>query len=103
MRRTRAGQFRIEQANSLSRLTDLAAADELNESVVSPDEILSYLPALDLDDDDVRRISNGIDIQCQLRLENLEPVRLRNGSRLVAVGVYDDGKRAVHPKVVLLS
>jgi len=102
LRRTCAGHFKMEQANSLSRLRDLAAAHSLNEAVISPDQILSYLPALNLGDDEVRRISNGIDVQCEPKFENQEHVRLRDESgRLIAVGVYDERKCAVHPKVVL--
>ena len=104
LRRTRAGYFKMEQANTLSRLTDLAGVHSLNDAVIRPDNILAHLPALNLSDDQVRRISNGIEIQCESKFENQEHVRLRDGSgRLVAVGVYDEGKRAVHPKVVLAS
>jgi tRNA pseudouridine55 synthase len=104
LRRTRAGHFTMEQANTLLRLTDLAGAHSLNDAVICPDEILAHLPALNLSDDQVRRISNGIDVQCESKFENQEHVRLRDGSdRLVAVGVYDEGKRTIHPKVVLAN
>ena len=104
LRRTRAGHFKMEQANTLSRLTDLAGAHSLNDVAIRTDEILAHLPALNLSDDQVRRISNGIDVQCESKFENQEPVRLRDGSdRLVAVGVYDEGKRTIHPKVVLAN
>ena len=104
LRRTRAGHFEMEQATTLSRLTDLAGAHSLNEAAIRPDEILAHLPALNLSDDQVRRISNGIDVQCESKFENQEHVRLRDGSdRLVAVGVYDEGKRTIHPKVVLAN
>src|SRR5215471_15508285 len=39
LRRSRAGQFRMEQAHTLARLTDLAAARAINEAIISPDEI----------------------------------------------------------------
>ena len=55
---------------------------------------------LNLSDDEVRRVANGIDVQCESKFENHEHVRLRDGGRLLAVGVYDESKRAVHPKVV---
>jgi len=104
LRRTRAGHFKMEQANTLSRLTDLASARGIHEAIISPDETLAYLQALNVSDDQVRRISNGIDLECESKFENQEHVRLRDGSgRLIAVGVYDENKRAVHPKVVLAS
>src|SRR5215831_10807470 len=104
LRRTRAGHFKMEQANTLLHLTDLAGLHSLNDEVICPDKILGHLPALNLSDDQVRHISNGNDVQCESKFENQEHVRLRDGSgRLVAVGVYDENKRAVHPKVVLSS
>jgi tRNA pseudouridine55 synthase len=102
LRRTRAGSFKMEQANTLSRLTDLAGTHSINEAIISPDAILAHFPALDLSDDEVRRILNGIDLQCQSKFANQQHVRLRDeGGRLIAVGLYDGNKSTVHPKVVL--
>jgi len=102
LRRTRAGDFGVAQANTITRLTELADADAIDEVIISPDAILAHFPALDLNDDEVRRVLSGIDVQCHSTLENEQCVRLRSqAGELIAVGVYDAARKMVHPRVVL--
>jgi tRNA pseudouridine55 synthase len=102
LRRTRAGNFKIEDASTLERLTKLAETNSLTDVIVSPDDMLAHFPAMQLSDDEVRRVLNGIDIQCGSNFENQQHVRLHDeGGRLITVGLYDGAKCTVHPKIVL--
>jgi len=102
LRRTRVGHFRIEAGLTLERLAELNGSIE--SEMVSPDDALSHLPAIDLSDEQARAGIHGID----LRLEsdrawlNNQPVRMRNrAGRLIAVGIYDQDEKLVHPAVVI--
>jgi tRNA pseudouridine55 synthase len=102
LRRTRAGNFKMQESSTLERLMKLAEASSLNDVIVFPDDMLDHFPALNLSDDDVRRVLSGIDIQCSTTFANQQHVRLRHeDGGLVAVGVYDETKGTVHPRVVL--
>jgi tRNA pseudouridine55 synthase len=102
LRRTRAGSFKMEDASTLERLTELAETNSFNEVIVSLDEILAHFPPMHLSDDETRRVLNGVDIQCESKFKNQQHIRLRDeADGLIAVGVYDENRSTVHPKVVL--
>ena len=103
LRRTRAGVFKIEDGNTLEQLSDLAESGLLEKLFISPDATLAHLPALDLSADDVRRVMNGMDLQVEPTLwPDRQAVRLRGTSgNLMAVGIYDETQKLVHPQVVL--
>jgi tRNA pseudouridine55 synthase len=105
LRRTRAGAFKIGDANTLEQLGELAESGLLEKSLISPDATLAHLPALDLSADDVRRVTSGLDLQVEQTVwPNRQPVRLRGSSgNLMAVGIYDEALKLVHPQVVLAS
>jgi tRNA pseudouridine55 synthase len=104
LRRTRAGEFKIEEAITLERLAELAEADEVNDVMISMDEIVGHLPAIIVNESDVRRVMNGVDIEIESDPRDRQSIRLRNVSgELIAVGVYDASRRIIHPQVVLGS
>jgi len=105
LRRTRAGRFKIADAITLEQLSELAESSSLSQAFVSPDDILAHLPMLDLSADDVRRVMNGLDIQLERTTwPTGRLVRLRSGfGELVAVGIYDETLKLIHPNVVLAS
>ncbi len=104
LRRTRAGRFEIADANTLDRLSELAKSDLIERDLISPDNVLSHLPVVQLNADDVTRALHGIDLQ----MENSEwprgqLVRMSFGSELIAVGTYAPSRNIVHPTVVIAS
>jgi tRNA pseudouridine55 synthase len=105
LRRTRAGPFTIDDASTLEQLSDLAESGLLEKLFISPDATLAHLPALELKADDVRRVMNGLDLQVEQTVwSNGQAVRLRGSSgNLMAVGIYDETQKLVHPQVVLAS
>jgi tRNA pseudouridine55 synthase len=102
LRRTRAGRFSIENAITLDRLAELAEANEVDDAMISMDETVGHLPVVELNDNDVRRVLNGIKVEVDSDHRNQVHVRLRDASgELIALGVYDSEMKMVHPRVVL--
>lgn len=108
LRRTRAGQFKIEDAITLERLNELAQSESLEQMLISPDAALSSLPVLQLGVHTARTVDQGIDLQIEeangSQWPNGQPVRLRNeNGQLIAVGIYDQDRNTVHPQVVIVN
>jgi tRNA U55 pseudouridine synthase TruB len=102
----RAGQFKIADALTLDRLSEAARSGSLYQVLISPDAALAHLPVIELTPDDARRVGQGIDLQIEEAnaspWSNGQAVRLRNpDGRLIAVGIYDQERKTVHPQVVI--
>ena len=108
LRRTRAGQFRIDGAITLDRLKELTESASIAAALISSDAALSHLPAVNLNADEVARALNGVAQQIQDVESEAWPdrqvVRMRNtDGDLVAVGTYDQAQQRLHPGVVIAS
>ncbi len=108
LRRTRAGSFVIEDAVTLEQLADLSESKLMDSKLISPDAVLSHLPAIELTADDVTRTIHGIDMtvdnQTAMNWQDGVMVRMQGaGNQLIAVGSYDESRRVVHPKVVIAA
>ena len=108
LRRTRAGQFKIADALTLDRLSEAARSGSLDHVLISPDAALAHLPVTELTPDDARRVGQGIDLKIEeanaLPWLDGQTLRLRDADgRLIAVGIYDETKRTVHPQVVIMN
>jgi tRNA pseudouridine55 synthase len=104
LRRTRAGRFTLAQAQELESLGQ--PSTPLDSILISPDAALAHLPAIYLQGGDVERTLHGIDLLIEDAASvgwlHEQAVRLRDGSGdLVAVGIFDEGRKAVHPSVVI--
>ena len=108
LRRTRAGRFMIADALTLERLSELADSAKIDSALISPDAAMAHLPAVSVSADDLSRTLHGID----LRIEDAETsdwsdgqaVRMRDADGdLVAVGFYDEGRKTLHPGVVITN
>lgn len=106
LRRTRAGQFKIEDAISLSELEREAEAGKGSRLLVSPDAALSHLPFVRLSAEESRQARNGIGVPvmsaAETKWQNGQQVRMRNESDdLLGVGFYDEVRQLLHPRVVI--
>ena len=108
LRRTRAGRFTVAGAFTLERLSELAESVKIETALISPDTAMAHLPAVNLSDDDVSRVHHGVD----MRIDEVEtsfwpdgqPVRMRDArGDLIAVGIYDESRKTLHPKVVIAN
>ena len=107
LRRTRAGQFRIEAAMTLEVLAELNASNLVGEKLISPHAALAHLPEVELDEEQARRTMNGLDLQIEphevQRFSNGDSIRLSKRGELIAIGKFDRDRNVVHPAVVLTT
>ena len=105
LRRTRGGDFKIEAAITLERLSELTRSDSASQILISPDAALSHLPTVQLTADDVRRTLHGMDVQIEasatFNWSDGQPVRMGDTGELTAVGIYDKNREVIHPRVVM--
>ena len=103
LRRTRVGDFTIGEALTLVQLKTRAAEEALGRALYKPDDALTRWPAINVSDEDVRRIRHGLNLEISdPKWINGERVRIRdNVSDLIAVGTFDSETATLHPSVVL--
>jgi tRNA pseudouridine55 synthase len=104
LRRTRAGDFRIQDAITLEELKEKAEAGHVEATALSPDAALSRLPFMHLTADEARKALNGVALRLRVAADwpESQPVRMLDANgRLIAVGFYDAASRCLRPRVVL--
>lgn len=100
LRRTRAGQFTIEQAVTPDQL----AQEDPEGLLISPDLALRHLPAIDLSAAELHRVAHGMNIPLREGTPMSEWMRLRDpNGMLIAVGRCDTVNAVIHPQVVIGS
>ena len=105
LRRTGAGNFRIADAFTLDELAQLSETNSVHEALISPRDVLSDLPEIELDEKQAQATRRGVDLQ--FVPHDAEPwvdadsVRLCYRGELIAVGKFDRRRGIVHPSVVL--
>ncbi|MEP6569359.1 MAG: tRNA pseudouridine(55) synthase TruB [Acidobacteriota bacterium] len=103
LRRTRVGDFQIQNAQTLQQVKLSVAEEALGRTLLPTDAALARFPFVELSDDDVRRVQNGMTIKTsQPAWSNGERVRMRDerGS-LIAVAEFDEASGALRPSVVI--
>jgi tRNA pseudouridine55 synthase len=104
LRRTRAGQFSLEEAIRLDELQEKT----LDEILLTPDAALPAMPFVHLSETEARRASQGAALRLAatdaMNLSDGAWVRLRDeGGALIAVGVYEARTGELRPRVVVAS
>ena len=107
LRRTRAGDFRINDAITLDELQEKIETNAQT-LLLSHDAALSRLSYFDLNADDTRRTLNGMNVQVSVEAGSQwragERVRMRDETgNLVAIGFYDGVTHTLHPRVVVAT
>jgi tRNA pseudouridine55 synthase len=91
--RTRSGRFRIEQAVTLDQLA-LMSRKEMGGIMVTMNDALDDIPAINVNEDDSRKIAHGMRIELPIAQipgqENIL-VRIHNENMLVALGRAGQG------------
>jgi tRNA pseudouridine55 synthase len=106
LRRTRAGAFRIGQAVSLDRLSELVEGGAVGEALVGMNAALPGLPSSHLTAEEVRRVRHGAAVRAPPdapeRWLNGAPVKMCDATdELLAVGVYTAARGVIQPRVML--
>jgi len=103
LRRTAVGHFDISRAVGLEDL-EQRGNQELERLLVGMAETLAHLPSVELDQEAVRLVTNGREIELpseRAATPDRSLQMLDEAGRLVAVGDYDDARRVVKPRVVV--
>ena len=99
LRRTRSGDFGLNQAVTLERLA--APGQRASDAVIPMDRLLTTFPTVSLTDDERRRVSHGQEVEGPSRPG--EWVRLVDGhGHLVAMATAGSRPGSLHPAVVLI-
>lgn len=103
LRRTRVGNFSIDQAITLDELKIHFGEESIGAVLQPPGVALSQLPFMHLSPEEVRRTNHGREVRvAETSWNDGEDVRMCDGdNQLVAVGRYDANTRSLHPRVVL--
>ncbi|HSR40624.1 MAG TPA: hypothetical protein VLL48_00590, partial [Longimicrobiales bacterium] len=97
LRRTAVGPFRVEDAVGLDELDDPEAVER---AWVEPARALAHLPAVELSDEEVRRVAHGQTIREGEEVPEGGPVALLARGRLAAIA--EPGARGLQPRKVFV-
>src|SRR5215217_2858216 len=105
LRRTRVGDFTIDQAITLDQLKIHFGEESIGSVLLPPATALSRLPSVHLSADDVRRAIYGREVKvADLGWADEENVTMYDaGEQLIAVGRYNANARSLHPRVVIVG
>ena len=103
LRRTRVGEFRVENAVTFDDLKTSFAEESLGSLVVPPGAALSKLPNVHLSDQDVRNAIHGREVRvAKSEWTDGENVKMCDAEdQLIGVGRYDGAAQLLRPQVVL--
>ncbi|HEV7744584.1 MAG TPA: tRNA pseudouridine(55) synthase TruB [Pyrinomonadaceae bacterium] len=103
LRRTRVGDFEIQQAQTLEQVKLNVADEALGRMMLPTDAALARFPALDMNADDVRRVQNGMPVHVSEETwVDGERVRMRDAQgHLIAVAEFNAAAGSLHPSVVI--
>jgi tRNA pseudouridine55 synthase len=100
LRRTRSGEFRLEDAVPLERI--IQDPEAAARRVIPPGRLLEAFPAVLLSEEGCRRVSHGQEVEGRPE-DGIEWVRLLDGAgRLVALATRGSRPDSLHPAVVLV-
>ncbi|HUS11893.1 MAG TPA: tRNA pseudouridine(55) synthase TruB [Pyrinomonadaceae bacterium] len=102
LRRTRVGDFGIQQAATLNEVKVNVAEEALGKIILPNDAALSRFPFIDLSADDLRRVQNGMPVQISgVAWNNGDRIRIRDHGELIAVAQFDATSGSLRPSVVI--
>jgi tRNA pseudouridine55 synthase len=103
LRRTRVGDFEIQNAQTLEQVKVNVAEEALGKIILPADAALSRLPFVDLGPDDLRKVQNGVAIRVsEATWSNGDWVRIRDErGKLIAVAEFDAASQSLRPGVVI--
>ncbi|HWF87222.1 MAG TPA: tRNA pseudouridine(55) synthase TruB [Pyrinomonadaceae bacterium] len=104
LRRTRVGDFGIEQAITLDELKIHFGEESIGTVLLPTGAGISWLPSMHLSGEDVRRASHGREVKVdESAWADGDDVRMYDDKeQLIAIGRYDGNARSLRPHVVLV-
>ncbi len=102
LRRTRSGEFCVEDAHTLEQMAEAVAQDRLDELMVHPRKLLPEIPSITADDETLGKIRHGRSVNLA-EFSRSKWVKVFAGqSELVCLASRVAGS-LFHPKVVLMG
>jgi tRNA pseudouridine55 synthase len=103
LKRTRVGDFTIDQAITLDQLKIHFGEESLGTVLLPPGAALSQLPFVHLSAEDVRRVNHGREVTLTVsEWTDGENVKMYDpDEQLIAIGQYDAAAKTLHPRVML--
>ena len=103
LRRTRVGDFGIDQAITLDQLKIHFGEESIGTVLLPTGAGISWLPSMHLSGEDVRRASHGREVSAaESEWADGENVRMYDADeQLIAIARYDANARSLRPHVVL--
>jgi tRNA pseudouridine55 synthase len=103
LRRTRVGDFSVQDASTIGDVKVNVGEEALGKILIPNDAALSRLPFIDLSENEVRRVQNGMPVQIsEAAWNDGEQVRIRdNKGGLIAVAEFDAAASSLRPSVVI--
>lgn len=101
LRRTAAGKFSIDQAQTLEQIADLA---EPTTSLIPMTDAVSHLAKFIVPDDRVSKTRNGLSTRMfDTAFSDGDAIQMLGGDgELIAIGFFDAAENVVQPKTVLV-
>ena len=105
LRRTRLGDFSIQQARTLAEVKISVGEEALGTVLFNPDCALPRFPSVDLQPSDITRVRHGLNVRIEgTTWADGERVKLRDEQGgLLAVARFDAADGTLHPSVVIVS
>jgi len=103
LRRTRVGDFSIDQAITLDQLKIHFGEESLGTILLPSGAALSQMPFVHLNAEDARRANHGREVNvAEAEWADGENVKMCDANdELIAIGQFDANTRRLHPRVVL--
>lgn len=104
LRRTRVGQFGIDNAVSLEKLQQAGIEGRLLQYLTPMSEALADMPGMEISEIEAQRIEHGMPIGVDTNIPTGEPIRLTNKGNLLAIGMVAESETGttIQPRKVFL-
>ncbi|MGI6296411.1 MAG: tRNA pseudouridine(55) synthase TruB [Armatimonadota bacterium] len=105
LQRTKVGQFTLDSAVSIPDMERAYEDGSLSSLVISANEALSYMPAIEIDDRNANRIRHGLSFVTDASLAEGSTVRIVSNGALLAIGIVErvDTDIWVRPRKVFVE
>jgi tRNA pseudouridine55 synthase len=103
LRRTRIGDIGLDQSHTVTQLKEAHAEQSLGRVLNAPDDVLGRFAFYDLNDEELKRVRNGMDIIVEGQdWSDGVHVRMRDVHlNLIAIGRFELSTKSLHPAVVI--
>lgn len=104
LRRTKAGSFDVIKAVTLEQLERYVSENKVSQVMISMSDALAHLPQRELSAEEVIKTRNGLTTPHEIdNCRAGQAVKMINEvGDLIAVGVYDELRKQIQPRVVMM-